>query len=284
MKVRTIHEQDSENKCVFQVLRRDVELGELTITQFKAFPTEWAPKISFPLTDLTQPEFEELNGIVKEQVDQKRGKWVVVVVKGGEEGGPLIQKYLSAGFSHYFTSLHYSLDLTSFDMTVPEIPSVVVERWLDSEVGGHLGEDNRKKWETLYSVEYEADFAVRSSGRWDMTNPDPNEFIQRFEEGQADEESLFIARVGETIVGLSYAWTEGEEAGIFFTGVVPDYCSRGIATALKVALACHLKQRGFIRLLTNNRETNKAILATNEKLGFGLTSHEDYFRVAVRNE
>lgn len=50
------------------------------------------------------------------------------------------------------------------------------------------------KWEKLYWVEYIADSDIRSTGRWDMDKPDFEEFIQRFETGDANKNYIFIAK------------------------------------------------------------------------------------------
>lgn len=53
-----------------------------------------------------------------------------------------------------------------------------------------------------------------------------------------------------------------------FTGVIPAFRQRGIATALKVQAIRSAKARGVEKLETENRADNLGMLAINRKLGY----------------
>ena len=120
----------------------------------------------------------------------------------------------------------------------------------------------------LYSLE-EAAHAVQpfreiepyiapSYAKWEK------EFLQR------DFTTIFLALapVTEKIVGVVTAleW--------YFTGTHPDWCGRGIATALKVRCLAEAKARGIACMETENHEDNAPMLAINRKLGFVFNAPE----------
>lgn len=84
------------------------------------------------------------------------------------------------------------------------------------------------------------------------------------------------------IIGLTYSWTDKKETGIYFTGVLKEFRGNGIATSLKITLANYLHEQNFKKLLTNNRDTNYAILQSNKKLGFVKQSRIFYYRKKVQ--
>ena len=57
-------------------------------------------------------------------------------------------------------------------------------------------------------------------------------------------------------------------ARIAFTGTLPEYRGRGIATALKVRAGALAHSLGIRLLVTANRVENAPILAVNRALGF----------------
>jgi mycothiol synthase len=60
----------------------------------------------------------------------------------------------------------------------------------------------------------------------------------------------------------------GRRLNTMLTGVDRDQRGRGLATALKVAQAFALAERGWRTLVTQNMEGNDAILAANRRMGF----------------
>jgi mycothiol synthase len=79
---------------------------------------------------------------------------------------------------------------------------------------------------------------------------------------------LALAPVTEEIVGVITAleW--------YFTGTHPNWCGRGIATALKVRCMAEAKARGMGCMETENHEDNAPMLAINRKLGFVFATPE----------
>ncbi len=92
-------------------------------------------------------------------------------------------------------------------------------------------------------------------------------------------EAEFLRRDPSTIF-LALAPVTGEIVGVitalewYFTGTHPDWCGRGIATALKVRCMTEAKARGMSSMETENHEDNAAMLAINRKLGFIFTTPE----------
>ncbi|MCW3054297.1 MAG: hypothetical protein JWN14_3467 [Chthonomonadales bacterium] len=101
-------------------------------------------------------------------------------------------------------------------------------------------------------------YVAPSYARWE------EEFLQR------DPTTIFLALAPVTreIVGVVTAleW--------YFTGTHPDWCGRGIATALKVRCLEEAKARGIACMETENHEDNAPMLAINRKLGFVFTAPE----------
>ena len=67
----------------------------------------------------------------------------------------------------------------------------------------------------------------------------------------------------------SSGWTRsGSRAWNDMTGTLPAHRGRGLARLLKLVQAEWLAARGVTRVVTENDETNRAMLAVNERLGF----------------
>lgn len=87
---------------------------------------------------------------------------------------------------------------------------------------------------------------------------------------QRDRSTIFLALAPDTgdyvgvVTGLEW----------YFTGTHPDWCGRGIATALKVRCLQEAKVRGIGCMATENHEDNRAMIAINRKLGFVFTDPE----------
>ncbi len=116
-------------------------------------------------------------------------------------------------------------------------------------------------------------------------------FVDRFREAPDSEGSLapMPFEIFTGFVGAPWrvmqAFKGGELVGVtgvaprasgtvntFFTGVHPDHRGQGIAVALKAAHAQILKDRGLVRVVTQNMDSNAPILAANARLGFRRVS------------
>jgi GNAT superfamily N-acetyltransferase len=85
------------------------------------------------------------------------------------------------------------------------------------------------------------------------------------------ERVLVLAETSGRWVGLSFIAPFNRAAGVAripFTGTLPEYRGRGIATALKVRAAALAQARGVRVVVTANRVENAPILAVNRALGF----------------
>jgi GNAT superfamily N-acetyltransferase len=85
----------------------------------------------------------------------------------------------------------------------------------------------------------------------------------------ASPDTIFVAREGDTIVGLTYLISRGNgEAEVGDTGVIRSHRRRGIARVLKMMATQYAAQHGIHRVQTDNRADNVGMLAINRALGF----------------
>jgi GNAT superfamily N-acetyltransferase len=84
----------------------------------------------------------------------------------------------------------------------------------------------------------------------------------------------YAAFVDGRAVAVTYAAADypGARAANAFTGVLPEYRSRGLARLVKLATIRHLAGRGVTLLVTDNDERNAPMLAVNERLGYRPTT------------
>jgi GNAT superfamily N-acetyltransferase len=84
-------------------------------------------------------------------------------------------------------------------------------------------------------------------------------------------DGYFIARQGDEYIGVCDVHLRGAAPGQVvhgFTGVRHDRRRQGIATALKRRAVDYAREAGYRTIRTNNRPTDGAMMALNERLGF----------------
>jgi ribosomal protein S18 acetylase RimI-like enzyme len=84
-------------------------------------------------------------------------------------------------------------------------------------------------------------------------------------------EGIFLAQVGNEYVAettLLRIPSEPDSLHVGFTGTLPSFRGRGLATELKRQAVEFARARGYRYLRTANDSTNRRIWAINEKLGF----------------
>lgn len=90
-----------------------------------------------------------------------------------------------------------------------------------------------------------------------------------FQRPGSSSDSIFVARDGEEIVGLSYlVMRDTGDAEVGDTGVLRTHRRRGIARVLKLMATRWAAQHRIPRVHTDNRTDNAGMLALNTELGF----------------
>jgi RimJ/RimL family protein N-acetyltransferase len=92
-----------------------------------------------------------------------------------------------------------------------------------------------------------------------------------FRDPRYDPEAVFLARVGDEYVAMStlHHWpAEPDTLMVGFTGTLPAYRGRGLATELKRRAVEFARTRGYQYLRTFNDSENPRIWAINQKIGF----------------
>jgi GNAT superfamily N-acetyltransferase len=101
------------------------------------------------------------------------------------------------------------------------------------------------------------------------SEPAPYEVVRAF---LAEPWQVMGAWDGDEMIGFTaVSIRDGGPARVLnthLTGVLADFRSRGIATALKAAHALALQEAGWQRIRTQNMDGNIPILAANKTLGF----------------
>ncbi len=97
------------------------------------------------------------------------------------------------------------------------------------------------------------------------------EFLQRLDRPSIMPQGFFVARDGERLIGLNtLAYIEGdsEQALQHWTGVLPAYRQRHIATALRLCSIDMAQRLGYQTLVSYNAHRESILQTLNEKLGF----------------
>lgn len=121
----------------------------------------------------------------------------------------------------------------------------------------------------LYALDQEARTDLPYPGDPEPSEPEPYEesWVAKLKQEQLS--TIQLAAVDDRWVGIS-----ASSASWGFTGVIPAFRRRGIATALKVRAIRSAIERGIQTLETENRADNTAMLAINRKLGYQLDPPE----------
>jgi GNAT superfamily N-acetyltransferase len=144
---------------------------------------------------------------------------------------------------------------------------------------------------SLAEIGPEKVFAVDSVAALDVPAdelPDRMEFERwrqaTWESPDLDLTAGYAACVNGQAVAVSYTAVDlpRSRAANAFTGVLPEWRGRGLARLVKLAVIRHLAAAGVSLLVTENDETNAAMLAVNTRLGFRPHgAHYNYLREPV---
>jgi len=81
-------------------------------------------------------------------------------------------------------------------------------------------------------------------------------------------ELLFVGTLDGRVVATVMAGYEGHRGWIQYLGVSPDYQRQGIGTRIMVEAERALRGLGCVKINLQVRETNQAVIAFYEQLGF----------------
>ena len=132
------------------------------------------------------------------------------------------------------------------------------------------GADRRDVQERLYRLDIEASRDAPHMG--DATDLSFEQYSEHtFRDPRYDPEAVFLARAGDEYVAMStlHHWpAEPDTLMVGFTGTLPTYRGRGLATELKRRALEFARAKGYRYLKTFNDSENPRIWAINQKLGF----------------
>lgn len=196
-------------------------------------------------------------------------KFVTMVFEPHAEARRFVER---RGFVEEIREWESRLDLTTFDATLyAGWPARLAEPGLVVRTLTELADDPRRDAK-LHQLEHVLN--------GDMPSPDPVTpvSLDRWREDNLNNPNLLPdgwkvavdTRADNRYVGLSSVWASQAEPGlnVGLTGVVRDHRRRGIALALKVAVAEWAQAQGYPAIKTWNATTNDGMLAINTRLGF----------------
>ncbi len=175
-----------------------------------------------------------------------------------------------AGFHNYGLRFESILDLNIFD-EAPFAPAIDRAKAAGFEFTNLAAE--RAINSDADVLTYELDAETRAEVPWpggarsEMTY---EQYRQRnFDAPDADPSGILIAKVQGRYAGLtSVRYRKDGVAHTMMTGVRREYRGQGLALALKLLSFRQMKERGYLKTLTNNDTANPPILHLNEKLGY----------------
>ncbi|MGP8072329.1 MAG: GNAT family N-acetyltransferase [Thermoplasmata archaeon] len=163
------------------------------------------------------------------------------------------------------------LDLTALDLSgFPDRSKALGVQGIRITTLAAEGADQPENRRRLYQLARITSEDVPRMGEY--TPASFEEFVEMDVGGpKAIPEAIFVACDGEEYVAWSTLERElgsPDTIGIGFTGTLPKYRGRGIASELKRRAVEHARSLGYRYLITGNDSLSRPIWAINEKLGF----------------
>ena len=94
------------------------------------------------------------------------------------------------------------------------------------------------------------------------------DWLTEWDDPVFDRESSAVVLDGDRVVAFTYMNVSGDRAQHGFTGTLPEYRGRGLATLAKRRALATAARKGVTRVTTSNAEQNAAMRAINRNLGF----------------
>jgi ribosomal protein S18 acetylase RimI-like enzyme len=165
------------------------------------------------------------------------------------------------------TRLTWEMRLTLAKANVADMVSVLEDVAGQGIVISNVGEERQRapnfaeRFHELYNGVLGDDFAPLTFA----------EFARRLDQPRIMPQGLFFARDGERLIGVStLAYVEGdsEQARQHWTGVLPEYRRRRVATALRLCCIDAASRLGYQTLVTYIDHQEPILVHLAEKLGF----------------
>jgi ribosomal protein S18 acetylase RimI-like enzyme len=81
-------------------------------------------------------------------------------------------------------------------------------------------------------------------------------------------ESYWLILNGKKKIGCCAFEVQGDTLYIATTGILPAFQGMGFGKLMKLWQIAYARRRGFKRITTNSRQSNKAMIALNRQFGF----------------
>jgi RimJ/RimL family protein N-acetyltransferase len=246
----------------------NVELNncEINCSPFKTYPTEWNMKFSGS-NDLKT--LKEITKEVARKVKERNGEYLIHI---SEENEPKLRSiFYEIGFEDYFIKIFSELNLVSFHTPDVQLPNKITIYHWPSFTQDFSDYQKNEFLKELYLLECRTSDDIPR--KLEFKHPTFQEYLKRFDNGEAERDTIFFAQINSRIIGFTYAYFKSSDdekiqPGIFYTGVSDEFRGLGIETAVKIKLANYLKSNCYSKLETSNVSHNTSIIRTNQKLGF----------------
>ena len=249
--------------------REVVAWGSLTHTVFNYHPDKFWIQVDVLPVHQARGIGSEVYALLEREAVERRA---VCLWASAREGDPPTERFLQRrGFTPVRKVWLSRLNLVDLDLSkFPDRSRELSEQGIRITTLAEEGAKRPEVRKRLYRLGQITSKDVPRLG--DYTPVTFEEFIAVDVDGpKAIPEATFIAIHGDEYVAWSTLERElgsPDSIGVGFTGTLPQFRGRGIASELKRRAVEYARAHGYQSLITGNDSSNKPIGAINEKLGF----------------